>query len=143
MFRSLDAQKTLPELYENTLGGNGGPKWDFGQYAPHAVVINLGTNDKNAGGADDTFRESFKRTYTTFLDLLRGHYPEAQIYCASQDGAMATEIQAVVAANNDPKLEFLALDGNNGKGCDGHPDLEGHQHIAETLTAALKADLGW
>jgi hypothetical protein len=38
--------------------------------------------------------------------------------------------------------KYLPLSGNSG-GCYGHPDVAGQQLMADSLIAALHADLGW
>lgn len=139
MAKSLSNAKTMPQIYEHTFGDNNTTAWDFTRYAPDVVVINLGTNDNNAG-VDKT---AYKTAYTAFLATVRGHYPNALVYCVSQNGnTLVTELKAVVAAAADPKVKYLALSGN-GVGCMGHPDVMGQQQMANGLVAALQADLGW
>ena len=139
MAKSLSNAVTMPEIYERTFGGNNTTAWDFSKYTPDVVVINLGTNDNNAG----VDKNLYKTTYVNFLTKVRGHYPNALIYCVSQNGNTLTpEVQSVVMTKADPKIKYLALMGN-GAGCQGHPDLAGHQSMANGLIAALKSDVGW
>ena len=138
MAKSLSNAVTMPAIYEHTFGDNETTAWDFSKYSPQVVVINLGTND-NAAKVNTT---TYKTTYGTFLNTVRGHSPDALIYCVSDDGTLSTEVQAVVDAKADPKIKYLLLEGNGG-GCDGHPDLAGHRAMADQLLAALHADLGW
>lgn len=139
MAKSLSGAKTMPEIYGRTFGDLNTTAWDFTRYAPDVVVINLGTNDANAG-VDKT---AYKTAYTAFLTTVRGHYPSALVYCVSQNGStLTTEVKAVVAAKADPNIKYLALSGN-ALGCQGHPDVAGQQQMASGLVAALQADLGW
>jgi lysophospholipase L1-like esterase len=139
MAKSLSGAKTMPEIYEHTFGDINATAWDFTRYAPDVVVINLGTNDNNAG----VDKNAYKVAYTAFLGTVRGHYPNAFVYCVSQNGnTLVTELKAVVAAKADPKIKYLALSGN-GLGCMGHPDVMGQQQMANGLVAVLQADLGW
>jgi lysophospholipase L1-like esterase len=139
MAKSLSNAPTMPTIYEHTFGANNATAWDFTKYAADVVVINLGTNDMNAG-VDKT---AYKTSYTAFLGTVRGHYPSARIYCVSMNGnTLTAEVQAVVATAADPKIAYLALHGN-AAGCQGHPDIAGHQTMANDLEAALKTDLGW
>src|SRR5262249_51483912 len=120
-------------------GANNMTTWDFSKYTPDVVVINLGTNDNNAG----VDKNAYKTVYGNFLATVRGNYPKALIYCVSMNGnTLTAEVQAVVSAKADPKIKYLALIGN-GAGCQGHPDLAGHQSMANGLVAALKSDPGW
>jgi hypothetical protein len=50
--------------------------WNFGDYTPAAVIINVGSNDVLAGAAATDVKEGWKRFVTRDL---RGHYPRAHI----------------------------------------------------------------
>ena len=58
-------------------------KWNYAEYQPDVVVVNLGTNDFNAtancGVPTDSAR--FVKSGLTFLLRLRAHYPHAAIIC--------------------------------------------------------------
>lgn len=139
MAKSLSNAPTMPAIYEHTFGANNATMWDFTKYTPDVVVINLGTNDLSAN-VDLT---AYKTAYTAFLKTVRGHYANALVYCVSMNGnTLLAEVQAVVATALDPKVKFLALHGN-GSGCQGHPDVSGHQMMATELEMALKSDLAW
>jgi hypothetical protein len=40
-------------------------------------------------------------------------------------------------------FEIPPQDGSDGYGCDWHPSLARHEKMATTVTAAVKAALGW
>ena len=155
MLRNYDGSTTgtMPQRYPRTLPERDASTWDFSKYVPDAVVINLGTNDFAQG--DPT--TAFQTTYTQFVTDLRGHYPKARFFLAvgsmlsgaDYDKAKAylTAVIADRAPHGDSNLvvlPFATQDGtNDGLGCDYHPTLKTHQKMADTLVAALKADLGW
>jgi lysophospholipase L1-like esterase len=144
---------TMPERYAKTLPvKDTADTWDFSKYVPDAVVINLGTNDFSK--ADPGM--NFQTTYTSFVTMLRGHYPNARIYLAvgpmlggSQYTQAKTYLNGVISTRagagdkNLALLEFGTQDPADGLGCDSHPSLKTHQKMADKLDAALKADLGW
>ena len=148
-----DTTGTMPERYPRTLPELATSVWDFSKFIPHAVVINLGTNDFAKG--DPT--SAFQTTYTQFVADLRGHYPTARFFLAvgpmlggdgyTQAKAYLNGVIAARAAASDKNLTLLELgtqDGqNDGLGCDYHPSLKTHQKAADKLVAALQADLGW
>ncbi|HYQ43615.1 MAG TPA: SGNH/GDSL hydrolase family protein [Polyangiaceae bacterium] len=155
MLHSYEGSTTdqMPVRYLRTLPERATSTWDFAKFVPHAVVINLGTNDFSMGdpGAD------FQNAYLKFVTDLRGHYPAARFFLAigsmlNGDGytkALAY-LKAVIDARasagdkNLTLLEFGSQDGNaDGLGCDYHPSLKTHQKMADKLVAALKADMGW
>ena len=148
-----DTTGTMPERYGRALPERAASTWDFSQFVPDAVVINLGTNDFAQG--DPTI--AFQAKYTQFVADLRGHYPAARLFLAvgSMLGGLQYQqasvyLKGVIAARanaGDPNLALLELgtqDAQNDQlGCDYHPSLKTHQKMAAKLVAALHADLGW
>jgi len=84
---------------------------------------------------------------------VRSKYPAALILCTVApllSGADLTEarayIDAAVAATGDARIKSFPMaqtDPTDGWGCDFHPSVKTHQKMAATLTAQLKAELGW
>jgi lysophospholipase L1-like esterase len=115
------------------------------------VVINLGTNDLST--TVDPTREQFTAAYRAFLQHVRGTHPGALILCTVAPllgGADLTTGRAyigeAVTALGDPKIKAFDMeptDPADGWGCDFHPSVKTHQKMAATLTAKLKAELGW
>jgi lysophospholipase L1-like esterase len=154
MYRNFagDMNETIPEVYGRTLGVQPAVTWDYSSWIPDAVVISLGDNDFQQGDPGPPF----SATYTTFVKRLRGYYPQAQIICAvgpKLSGAHLTrarqyvmEIVSALNAGGDARVSFLELPqpaAGEGSGCGGHASAATHQHMGDTLTAELKAKLGW
>jgi lysophospholipase L1-like esterase len=154
MLRNNDGSTTdtMPERYARALPENASSTWNFSEYVPAAVVINLGTNDFSKG--DPTL--AFQTAYTTFVTALRAHYPKARFYLAvgsmlggaDYDKAKAylegvIEARRALGDSNLVVLPFATQDSNDGLGCDYHPSLKTHQKMADKLVSALKTDLGW
>lgn len=145
---------TMPELYDRVLLDNSSNLWDAEKWTPQIVVINLGTNDFEAGdGVDKT---TFISTYTTFVDHIRKDYPKADIYCAIGPGLIGDElisqreyVTSIVdskKSSGDKKIcfiEFPTQDPANGYGEDWHPSLKTHALMANQLAAQIKSDLNW
>ena len=69
------ATQTIPDLDGLTLPDEpSGPMWSIRAWTPDVVVVNLGTNDFYAAPTDDALYQS---TYISFLQTLRGYYPDA------------------------------------------------------------------
>ena len=66
----------IPALYDRTLFYDPDVKWDFSEFRPDVVCVNLGTNDMSLNKCD-TVR--FEAAYRDFLSRLRAYYPEAKI----------------------------------------------------------------
>lgn len=139
-----DPNEPMPVLYERTLTDDSGPTWDFGKFTPEAVVINLGTNDFSAPVAE----ADFVGAYVDLLGTVRGHYPNAAIFCvtwqhwgAENQGYVLSAIDQF-ADSNVHSVEF-SIDPNDGWGCDYHPSLVTHQKLGQVLTTAFEQTLGW
>jgi lysophospholipase L1-like esterase len=147
-----DKNEPMPVLYPRALPQDGGSTWDFAQWQPDAVVINLGTNDFSTDG--DPSQSEFSDAYRVFLEQLRAHYPDAWIIClqptllsGSDLDTASMYIDDVVSARNaagDDHVVAHALQFTvDGLGCDYHPSLATHLSMATALTAELQRVLGW
>jgi len=128
-------------------------KWDFKNYMPQVVVINLGTNDYSTAIPDST---TFINAYRNLLSTVRSNYPDAHIFCAVGPMLWGTglevcrdNIKSIVNSLNlqgDSKvyfIEFPQQDGSNGYGEDWHPSIKTHELMADQLTKAIQEKLGW
>jgi lysophospholipase L1-like esterase len=153
MYRNFagDMTDTMPILYERTLP-DPSSKWDFTSWIPHAVVINLGSNDFQKGDPG----QAYVTTYTAFVHHVRENYPDALIICAlgpklsGQQLATArgyvTAMVDTLTSQGDAHIAFLELpqaEPEDGFGCGGHASVATHQRMGETLAGALRSKLGW
>jgi lysophospholipase L1-like esterase len=137
----------LSSVYENTLGTQATPTWDFKRKAD-AVVINLGTNDSNNGDPGQPYEDA----YVAFLRTVRGHYPNAWIFLTigpmTSDPVltqMRTHLSNVVSTVRDSKVTTvdLAPQDTTSTGCDYHPNVAEDKVMAGVLATAIKTKLGW
>ena len=166
MYRNnSSAPQTLPELYTLTLPDEAaGPMWNISAWTPDVVVVNLGTNDFYAAPTDDALYQS---TYVTFLQTLRGDYPDAQIIVTTSpmlsdyyptDPATSKvqaswtdedkDLEAIVAtrtAAGDAKLTLLTIQPQTGPnyGEDYHPTVVEHQTMANLVVTLVKSLENW
>jgi len=135
------------------------PKWDFSQYQPQVVVVNVGTNNF---ALVDPGEARFVRLYHELIASVRGAYPKAFLVLAL--GSMLTNIYPEGHNNltqarkymkvavqklkdaGDTNLEFLEFPEQNhadGLGCGFHPSLKTHKLMSDRLTAFVKEHMGW
>jgi lysophospholipase L1-like esterase len=142
----------LAAIYENSLGTQNTPKWDFKRQAD-AVVINLGTNDVGQpdGGQGDP-GQPYEDAYVAFVHTVRGHYPSAWMFLTigpmTSDPLLSqlrTHITNVVTKLGDAKVSAVNIDTQDATmtGCDYHPNVSEDSLMAGVLTTAIKARLGW
>jgi hypothetical protein len=137
---------TMPQYHLQLLGtdGGGGRRWDFKKWQPHIVVINLFQNDswivKKAPPGDAERVEAYVR----FVRTIRGHYPDAHIFCtlgtmsASRTkwaGYVKTAAGKMNAAG-DSKVYSYIFKGGTG---DMHPRANHHRQMAAELTEFIRS----
>jgi hypothetical protein len=139
----------FPTYYDRTLPARTDSMWNFSSWQPHAVVINLGTNDFSSN-VDPTPTE-FATGYAAFLRHIRSKYAGALILCTCGPMLGAGElkkardgIDAAIAMVGDGRIKAFDLPIQSGAtGCVGHPNVATHQKMADVLVTRLKAELGW
>lgn len=144
----------LPPYYERTLPQRADSRWDFAEWQPQAVVVNLGTNDFST--ASDPTQAEFEAALGALLERIRSGNPDALILATVGPLLGGTDlttarsyIASAVAARNaagDARVKTFELAPTNpadGYGCDYHPSLRTHEVMAETLAGVLRTELGW
>lgn len=143
---------TMPKVYARIMPSVDSA-WDFASWQPHAVVINLGTNDFSTNGDPGAPYES---AYLDFVRSLRKKYADAFFILAigpmldgsSLEGARK-HLQSVIttrAGEGDSKMSYLEFPTQvqaDGYGCDWHPSAKTNAKMADLLMAELKKQLSW
>jgi lysophospholipase L1-like esterase len=138
---------TMPQVFDNVSMRNDSIQWDFTNYQPDVVTVCLGQND----GIQDSAK--FCLNYISFIQQLRGYYPNAQIILLSSPMADAglktfmkktlTAVMKKVNKEGDKKVATFFFSKQYNSGCNDHPDLAEHQQIARELTTAVKKIMKW
>lgn len=155
---------SMPERYHDTLAGlHGAYPWrpgrDGGGWAPHAVVINLGTNDFQPGReGDGAFVAAFVGAYVAFVTELAGAYGKVAEAGRGPPvfflgvGPMRTTYAAAVRevlrrlALGPVEAHFLDLslpEGVELGGCNNHPAAEAQRAMAEKARPVIAQAMGW
>lgn len=118
----------------NHLGyGDYNPTWNFSNYTPNIVIINIGTNDYwNPEGIDEN---TYKAQMTTFCnDIIRAYGSQVKIVLAY--GMMTTENGYALKAitNAFDNVYSVKLDTSSS----GHPRVFEHEYASQTLSTFLQ-----
>ncbi len=154
-------QQTIPQYY-GSLGfsyqGFEGDKlpqneeWDFSQFVPDVVVINLGTNDDSYCKGQSERMDEYTEEYVKFIKTVREKNPDAYIICSV--GIMGQRIfQALDMAvylykkeTGDDKIVSFMFDAQlpeDGLVADYHPTAVTHDKAAAALADEIKKVTGW
>lgn len=109
--------------------------WDFSEYVPDTIVINLGTNDDSYCQDTKEKQEEYAREYTKFLKDVRSKNPRAHIICVLgiMGDRLYPRVEEAVAAytkeTGDTNIETKKLpeqDIRYGYASDYHPIERAH-----------------
>ena len=121
--------------------------WNFKDYRPDIVVINLGSNDFST--KPHPLKDEFLDCYSILIDRLRDKYGDVPILCVAPNRGPAFEyLQEFVKVRADKKLFFTAYlqgvyNGDTDLGSVGHPNYSGQQKMAMTLIPYISTATGW
>ncbi len=147
---------TMPQFYDQLSAvGNNDSRWDFSQWTPDVVVINLFQNDKWLIDREKRLKpaptdEQRIAAYKDLVKKIRAEYPRAYIVCAlgSMDAVSpgskwpgyVSSAVAQLRAEHDERIDTLFFDYT---GYDKHPRVKHHQANAAKLTAFIRQKMGW
>lgn len=149
----------MPEIYDRLNPTDSTSTWDFSQYTPDVVVVNLFQNDswlvnmpdheqfKRRFGTQAPSPEALVEAYQNFIAKLRGHYPQAYIICAlgSMDATKEGSpwpgyIKQAVQNLNDDRMGVVIFPYKN---TENHPTKEEQAVMAQKLIGYIHENLGW
>ncbi len=144
----------LPSIYDKTAANElASDMWDFSQWQPDVVVINLGTNDNTWTKGIEERVDKFGAAYYDFIVQVRRDNPNAFIICSLgvMGSKLLPEIKEQVAQYSEntgdyriTTFEFDYRDGvNDGFGADFHPSAVTHQKAADKLVPFISELMGW
>lgn len=131
---------------------SGFEEWNFENFKPDAIIINLGTNDAfrvKASGNDAREEEHFEKQYKAFLHTLRrlnGKHPVIGCTLGSMDYYLYDNIlravEAVKVETGDERIFCYKHGGiflwNEGIGALDHPSTKTHERMGRELAEVLK-----
>ena len=135
----------FPKKYPGTFDTTGGiptPLWNFSSWIPDIVSIFLGINDKNSGVSDNDFITAVH----SFVNTIRGNYPNASILFIALTGDMDQAAKTAVAAETTTlghKGVYYLECTITATGCQYHPTVAEDKKIADSVIATIKRITGW
>jgi hypothetical protein len=144
----------LPNVFDRALVYTSTPKWDYLNFVPNLVVVCLGLNDYNGWGGysgpiDSANAVLYRDRYHGFISTIMGVYPHVKILTVAPNGIqwLKDNISQVVTEENSSGhtnvfyASFPYYTG--GYVHNGHPTVETHQKIADTLIAIIDSINAW
>ncbi len=138
---------TMRDLMMGTFDENIKDTWNFRDYTPQLVVINLGSNDFST--RPHPSKDEFVGEYKKIIKNIRSKYGDIKILCvAPPKGDAFDYIREMVSSYKDSNIAFAAyLNGvynlTNDLGASGHPNYRGQIKIAMTLIPHISSLMGW
>lgn len=149
----------MPEMYDRTDATDSTSKWDFSNYTPDIVVINLFQNDswlvkmhdnaefKSRFGTTEPSEDFIIAAYKNFVASIRNKYPKASIICAlgNMDATRVGSpwpgyILQAAKQLNDPKIYTCFF---NYKNTNGHPKVAEQKVMADSLIKFIDKNIKW
>ncbi|QBN18216.1 SGNH/GDSL hydrolase family protein [Flavobacterium nackdongense] len=149
----------MSDTYDLTDPHDKNTKWDFDQYSPDVVVINLFQNDswlvnmpkheqfKNRFGSEKPKEDFIIKAYENFVKTIRAKYPKASIICALGN------MDATKVGSNWPNYIVKAVENLNDKkiythffeykNTPGHPKVNEQSAMADSLIAFINQKIKW
>lgn len=146
----------MPQFYDQLSAvGNNDTQWNFAQWTPDLVIINLFQNDSWLVDREKRLQpsptdEQIVQAYVDFVRSIRAKYPKAQIICAlgSMDATANDRWPNLVRAGvekmkndyQDAKLDTIFFDFT---GYGQHPRVAQNKANAEKLVRFVRKKMRW
>lgn len=127
-------------------------EWDFNNFKPEVIVINLGTNDNSYVKGKPDRKKEYYDGYVEFIKKVREKNPDAEIFCVL--GLMGAELYPTIEElvydyskeTGDTKIHSFKLpqqDASLGYAADWHPVEKNHEIGSDAITEEIKSVMGW
>lgn len=151
-YKEKVSPEAMPARFNRVFDEKEQPKWDFSQWKPDVVVINLGTNDFSTKPYPD--KDVFKAGYTKLINEVFKQYGNVPVFCVV--GPMINEpcysyVKEMVEdfrAANTKNVYFVGIptylmDPDKDLGSDSHPNYSGQRKMAGHVLPVISSITGW
>lgn len=151
--KNKNSINSMPALYDRTCYYDSTLKWNYNEWLPQAVVINLGTNDFSTQPYPD--KKVFQNAYNKLVNRVRSLYPQVTIFCIcgpmieepclSEIKEIVEQQQMLEGRNKD--IFFIEINrsimNDSDWGCDWHPNIKGSLKMANVVAPFIKLVMNW
>lgn len=146
-YAGKDKPNTMTKWYDYTCILDSTQLWDFKQYRPDVICVNLGTNDLSTKGYDI---KTYEEYYLAFIRHLHAVQPQAKIVALTGSMLAGKPLQEQkVALDNVGNIvnaegveyyhfDMSTQDGSLGYGASWHPSMKQHEKMASELIPFLR-----
>lgn len=143
----------MPDRFNRVYDEKELPIWNFKQWKPDAVVINLGTNDYSTQPFPDKI--VFKKGYENLINEVRTRYGDLPIFCVvgpmidepcySYVKEMVEDFRSVYQKKNVyfVGIPTYLMNPEKDLGSDSHPNYQGQRKMAAHVLPVIAGILGW
>ncbi|KYR02412.1 esterase [Tieghemostelium lacteum] len=146
-YPNITSPDTLPDLYPAIIPNNypNISLWNFQNYQPDVVIINLGTNDWSMPPYPDP--QNFVDTYIDFIGYLKNQYsnnPQFFILCGPMiSNPCCNYVEMVASKTNSVYIPLQNILNSKNMGCGGHPNYQAHQIMANMIVPIIQDTMNW
>ncbi len=152
-YKEKVSPSAMPDRFNRVYDEKDQPLWNFKQWKPDVVVINLGTNDFSTQPFPD--KAVFKAGYEKLIQEVRKQYNDLPIFCVvgpmidepcySYVKEMVEDFRSVYQKKN---VYFVGIPNclmnpERDLGSDSHPNYSGQRKIAGHVLPVIASVLGW
>ncbi|EFA85965.1 esterase [Heterostelium album PN500] len=143
---NITSTNPMPIYLPRTLANNASLEWDFANYVPDAVVINLGTNDYSTQPSPP--ENLFEQTYINLIQTINNWYPNKPkifLVCGPMiSGAVCDYVESVSeTVESATYIDLQNILDDSDYGCNGHPNQSGHAKMAEIAYPIIQKVMQW
>lgn len=144
---------TMPRRFNRLFDEKEQPLWDFKQWKPDVVVINLGTNDFSTKPFPE--KEVFKAGYANLINEVMKQYGDLPVFCIvgpMMDEPCYSYVKEMVEdfrfARQKKNVYFVGIpsylmDPEKDLGSDTHPNYTGQRKMAAHVLPVISSILKW
>lgn len=149
----------MPEMYNRLDPADSGSRWNFSEYTPDVVVINLFQNDswlvknpqheqfKARFGTNPPSESAIIQSYVDFVRKIRANYPNAHIICmlgsmdiTKKDSPWPGYVQKAASRLHDRRVYTYFAPYKNTP---GHPKTMEQKRLAQGLIKFIEQQIKW